>query len=368
MKITPKAVGKKMPVVALSGLHRGENPQPGPAVAAGLRRRFPELRIIGLSYDPMESGQYTTGIDHVDAAYLVPYPKVGHAELLQRLDTIAKREPFDVIIPCLDSELPNYMKIAPALAKRGIACVLPTRQSFDRRGKENLAALCKRLQVPAPATLASNDPAELARFVEKLGYPAYIKGRFYEAHLVHTPQELYAVFNELMAVWGGPVLAQEITLGEEYDIVGLGDGQGAIIGSCSIRKMLRTKSGKGFAGIVVEDPALDELARKVIQALRWNGPFELEFVKPAGKPHHLFEMNPRFPAWVDFPSQIGCNLPARLLEGVIGVKPQPLATCRAGQMFVRHCIDVAGDIADLAQMASTGERRGSPAIPAGKVM
>lgn len=349
---------KKTPIVALSGLHRGENPQPGPAVAASLRRKFPDLRIVGLSYDPMESGQYTPGIDRIDAAYLVPYPKIGHKELLERLDAIRECDPFDIVIPCLDSELPNYIKLAPELTKRGIACVLPTAQSFNQRGKENLAALCKRLKVPAPATVASSDPAVLARFVEKIGYPAYIKGRFYEAHLVHSPSELNSAFNELLSVWGGPVLAQEITIGEEYDVIGLGDGKGAIEGSCSIRKMLRTKAGKGFAGVVIEDPALDELVSKIIQALRWNGPFELEFIKAPGRPHQVFEMNPRFPAWVDFPSQIDCNLPARMLERILGISPVPLKECAAGQMFVRHCIDIVGNIADLAQMATTGQRAG----------
>ncbi|HEY6979490.1 hypothetical protein [Reyranella sp.] len=350
--------GRRLPVVAVTGLHRGENPQPGPAVAASLRRRFPDLRIIGLSYDPMESGQYTTGLDRVDAAYLVPYPRVGHAELLERLDAIVAKDAFDIVVPCLDSELPNYLKLRTELAGRGIACVLPDSDALERRNKENLATLCHGIGVPVPATFASSNCADLLGFVASIGYPAYIKGRFYEARLVHSPIELRAAFDELMAAWGGPVLAQEIAVGEEYDVVGLGDGKGAIVGSCSIRKMLRTKAGKGFAGVVVADPALDDLVGKVIRALRWNGPFELEFVKSPGRPHQLFEMNPRFPAWADFPSQIGCNLPARMVERLLGLKPGPLGDCVPGQMFVRHCVDIVGNIADLAQMATAGERTG----------
>ena len=349
---------KRLPVVAVTGLHRGENPQPGSAVIASMRRRFPDLRVVGLSYDPMESGQYSQGRDRIDAAYLVPYPRVGPEALLERLDAIAKKDPFDIVVPCLDSELPNYVKLRAELAKRGIECVLPLEQSLAQRSKESLATLCQRIKVPVPATLASSDPALLARFVEQIGYPAYIKGRFYEAHLVQSPVELYAAFNQIMAVWGGPVLAQEAALGEEYNVVGLADGRGAIIGSCSIRKMLRTKSGKGFAGVVITDPALDQSALKVIRALRWNGPFELEFIKAPGRPHQLFEMNPRFPAWVDFPSQIGCNLPALMLERMLGIGTTPVGRCAPGEMFIRHCVDVVGNIADLAQLASTGERSG----------
>ena len=44
------------PIVAVSGLHRGENPQPGSAVIAALRRVYPRLRVVGLAYDSLESG------------------------------------------------------------------------------------------------------------------------------------------------------------------------------------------------------------------------------------------------------------------------------------------------------------------------
>jgi len=112
--------------------------------------------------------------------------------------------------------------------------------------------------------------------------------------------------------------------------------------------------------VVVADPDLDELVARVIGALRWAGPFELEFIKVPGKPHALFEMNPRFPAWVDFPSQIGCNMPARLLEQLIGLDATPLQTCTPGQMFIRHSIDLVADIAEVAEMTITGRRICTP--------
>ena len=59
---------KDLRTIAVTGMHRGENPQPGAAVVASLRRRFPALRIIGLSYDPLESSLFGSGPDHPDAA------------------------------------------------------------------------------------------------------------------------------------------------------------------------------------------------------------------------------------------------------------------------------------------------------------
>ena len=342
--------------VAVTGLHRGDSPQPGAAVLASLRRRFPGLRGIGLLYDPMESSLFSHGQDRLDAAYLVPYPRTGADELLKRLHAIFERERIDCIIPCLDSELPNFIALQAELTRKGVRCMLPSALSFERRDKSRLFGLCQRLEIPAPITRSARDAATLERLAAKIGYPLYVKGKYYEAHLANTAAELHVAAEELLRVWGPPVLVQQPIYGEEYDVVGLGDGKGAVIGSCTIRKMLRTSAGKGFAGVVVADSRIDELVRRIVSSLRWKGPFELEFVKATGKPHALFEMNPRFPAWVDFPSQLACNLPVRLLENMLDLATTPLCDCKPGQMFIRHSIDLAGDIADLAQIASAGER------------
>lgn len=342
--------------VAVSGLHRGDNPQPGPAVIASLRRSYPGLRIVGLSYDPLESGLYSHGQDGVDAAYLMPYPRTGPKVLEARLREILEKENIGYIIPCLDSEISNFIEIEPMLAEHGVICMLPALEALEARSKASIPELCRRLSISTPLTVASSDPAELAAFAARIGYPVFVKGRYYEAHLADDEVQLYEHFNELVRVWGGPVLVQQIALGEEYDVVGLGDGEGGLIGRCGIRKMLRTSAGKGFAGVVVANAELDQMTRQIIRELRWNGPFELEFIKTPGLPYALFEMNPRFPAWVDFPSQIGCNLPARLLETLAGIPPQKLLECDAGKMFIRHSIDLVGDVSELADMASQGQR------------
>ncbi|MGO9171569.1 MAG: hypothetical protein ACLP7P_06350 [Rhodomicrobium sp.] len=146
---------------------------------------------------------------------------------------------------------------------------------------------------------------------------------------------------------------QELVAGDEYDVIGLGDGQGGILGSCSIRKLLLTKAGKAFSGIVISDPQLQAQAERIISCLKWNGPFELEFIK-GKRGYALIEVNPRFPAWCDFPSQIGCNLPAALLERAISRSCAPIAACELGRLFVRHCVDLVGDISELAELSVAG--------------
>ena len=352
-------------VIAVSGIHRGASPQPGGAVVSSLRRLVPDIRVIGLCYDPMESGIYSNDIDRIDRAFLFPYPDNGPEALLKRLDEIILEERIDLIVPCLDSEIENFIAIEADLADRGIKVCLPSLQSFEDRDKKNLAEFCKQTGVPSPKTYAANDAAQLATFTAEIGFPCYVKGRLYGAKRVYNLSQLYQAFDEIFGVWGGPVLLQEIVIGEEFNLVGVGDGQGRIIGHTAIRKLLRTRLGKGFGGVVVEDPAIVELAEKIIRELRWNGPFELEFLKSPGRPHFLFEMNPRFPSWVDFPTQTGCNLPLALVEMALNLPISDLAVPPAGRMFLRHCADIVTDIADIARIGTGGDTDSSNEIGIG---
>ncbi len=346
--------------VAVTGLHRGDNPQPGAAVIRSLRRKFPDIRVVGLSYDPLESGLYSQDIDRVDAAYLLPFPMKGPDMLLERILNVHAKENFQLLIPCLNSEISNFMTIYPKLEQRGIKAMLPTRSALEMRAKENLARFCQQANVPGPKTFAANDVTRLAQHAETIGYPLYVKGKYYEAWLVHTQVDLVQKFDMIARTWGLPVLVQEALIGDEYDVLGLADDASNIVGHCTIRKMLRTSNGKGFGGMVVHDPDLMAVARHVIKSLRWTGPFEAEFLKTHGRPHSLFEINPRFPAWIDFPSQIECNLPARLLETMLGKPKSALQVCDAGQMFIRHSIDLVGNIAELAKLSSDGEYLAGP--------
>jgi carbamoyl-phosphate synthase large subunit len=205
-----------------------------------------------------------------------------------------------------------------------------------------------------PRTFAANSPAILAGYAGQVGYPCYVKGEVYGAHLVYNEAQLYEAYATIHAIWGAPVLLQEAVQGEEYAIAGVGDGSGGIVVQCAIRKLLRSHLGKAFGGVVIDDPRVKDLCLRLIGELRWDGPFEIELIKPRGRPHHLFEINPRFPAWISFPAKAGCNMPAYVAGHALGLDPEPLTSLAAGKMFVRHCQDIVADIADVATISTRG--------------
>ncbi len=150
----------------------------------------------------------------------------------------------------------------------------------------------------------------------------------------------------ILADWGGPLILQEVLDGVEFDVLGLGDGEGGIVGSCAIRKTVVSEKGKALGGVVVRNPDLDLATRVLVRALRWRGPFEMEFIRePNGGEFCLIEINPRFPAWVGFPTMLGANFPAALIDMLLaGTTKRPLDSPEPGQFYLRHQSEVIGDL------------------------
>lgn len=339
-------------VIALTGLNRGENPQPGYAVISSLRREYGGAhRLIGLVYDPLESGVYAD--DGPDAAFTLPYPSAGTTPFLDRIDAICQEEPLDALIPSLDAELEPLVRMRPQLEERGIRICMPPQKAFDARNKHKLSELAARCGVHTPQTFAVSGREEIDDALRRLSFPLMVKGRYYGAKRAHNRAEVLQHFQDMLVQWGGPVLLQQIVHGEEYDLVGLCAEGGKVLGWAAIKKTVISAEGKGFGGVTIDDPALVELAGKLTVELKWEGPFELEVLRESSGEYSVIEINPRFPAWVDFPSMLGVNLPAALVAGFQGTTLD-LPKCPAGKLFLRHNIELCCDLQDVGTLSGTG--------------
>ena len=339
--------------IAVSGLNAGENPQPGPGIIRSLRRRYDNIRIVGLSYDVMESGIYVA--DGPDVIYRLPFPSAGSAELLARLDEILPEQPIDILIPTLDTELHGLLKLQDELATRGIRMLLPRLEASRACRKSDLPALARRCGCATPTSINAVDETGLLAAAEEIGYPLMVKGPFYGACRVHDERTMLDRFGYMIASWGGPVVVQECIDGGEFNVMAIGDGEGNASGLCAVRKTVLSDRGKGFGGITVCDERLNETSLELIRSLKWRGPLELEFIRDdSTETFYLIEINPRFPAWVDFPSTFGHNLPALVVEQLIHGQMSALPECPTGKFFIRHSVDLLGDIAQLGELTTTG--------------
>jgi carbamoyl-phosphate synthase large subunit len=340
--------------IAVSGLHRGENPQPGAGIIRSLRRQFPDAYIAGLIYDAMESGIYVE--DGPDAIFPMPYPTSGAEAFLQRLDMMLAQSPVDIFIPTVDSEIELLVHLGDELGKRGLRTCLPEKAALARRAKTRLEALANACHVIIPETVSVHSIAGAAWAARKLGYPLMVKGQYYDAKYVENEMELASAVSKLLAEWGAPAMLQRCIHGPEFNALGLGDGEGGIVGLCCIRKTIVSDKGKGLGGMTISDKRLTEMCARLIRELRWRGPFEIEVIRDEARGEYaLIEINPRFPAWIDFPSMIGVNFPVALVEMITAGCHTPLPECAAGHFYLRHQVEVHGHIDQLAALSTSAD-------------
>ena len=340
--------------VAVTGLNANDNPGPGVAVIQALRSD-PEFqgRIVGLAYDVMDPGLYLP--DLLDAAMLIPYPSEGRRALFDRLAHARRRFGVDVLIPTLDSELPALLDHEDELAALGIHTFLPTRDQYDLRSKARLFALAADRGIPVPRAEVLSDPSPMYSLHERFDFPVVVKGVYYGAQVCLTLDEAVSAFHSMAAEWGLPVIVQEYVGGEEFNVCALGDGRGHMLGAVAMKKLVITRSGKGWAGVTIGDPGLLDLARRTIGALCWRGPCELEIMRTPGGESHLLEINPRFPAWCELTAGAGQNQPLAVARWAMGEVPTRLPTYLPGIAFIRASVDRIVPISALEALSTVGE-------------
>lgn len=346
--------------IAVTGMHRGDNPQPGSSIVSSIRRRWPDAFIVGLVYDAYESGIYAA--DGPDICHVMPNAVAGLDTYLERLAEVRAQDSFDLLIPTLDAEIDLLAGTEEILAGLGIRVVLPDVKTLARCGKAKLPALAADCGVEVPETAVVKDLGEAREQAQTMGYPVFVKGHFYDAIFAGGPEALTAAGAGILADWGPPLILQKPLRGNEFNVLGLGDGKGGLLGSCAVRKLILTDKGKGNGSIIVRDARLDEITLRIIAETHWIGPFELEFIRDhRDNDYRLIEINPRFPAWVGFPAQLGANFAAAWVEWMTTGRCEPLPDLTPGRFFIRHQTEVTGDIGQLSAML--GHPFDTPSVP-----
>ena len=334
--------------IAISGLNNTDNPAPGIPVIKSLRD---EHQIIGLSYDANEPGNYMKMCEKV---YLMPYPSLGLKELKSRLMHIQENSGIEAVIPNLDAELPLYIKYQKEIESLGIKLCLPSLENFELRNKNRLNTLAKSLEMTYPETFEVSSVEELMKIAKKESFPLMVKGNYYKAYMSHNLESAIENFYTISNEWGFPVLVQKVVTGEELNLVGVGDGKGELKGAVAIKKLTTTEIGKIWTGITIQNEKLLQIAKDFVSHTKWKGPFELECITNQSD-IFLIEINPRFPAWVYFATDIGINLPKMVVDIMQDKEVEAQFDYPMNKMYVRYTGELVTDFTDLIQLLSKKE-------------
>lgn len=326
--------------VAITGMNaRPDNPGPGVAVARCLKES-PQFngRIIGLGYDALDPGLYLR--EYCDAAYLLPYPSTGDEAFITSLQAIHEVEKIDIILPCLDAELPGMVRLTPQFDNMGIRYLLPTAGQLQLRNKDRLPELARHAGIHCPETKTVTQVGFFYQCQEEgWSFPLVVKGLFYGASIVDSPDQAADAFREITAQWGYPVLVQRLVEGEEYNLTAVCDGTGQMLGEVMMKKMAVTDKGKAWSGVSIFDQTLYDASAALIKAIDWRGPLEVEVMRDNKGRYQLIEINPRFPAWIYLSAGVGRNLPLILLQLILAREIAELPPAQPGVLFIRHAVE-----------------------------
>jgi len=345
---------KPIYTIALSGLNAIDSPGPGVAVARALREsKSFDVRLIGFTYESLEPGIYMH--DLFDKVYHIPYPTAGSEVLKARIEYINSKEKLDVIIPNFDAELYSFMKLEDDLKALDISLFLPTMFQFEERHKVNLPEFGEKYDIDVPKSKAIFDPSELYNLGVEYDFPMVIKGKFYDAHIAFNIEQANNFFNKLSGKWGLPIVVQEFVRGDEYNVTGLGDGNGNTIAAVPMRKQYITDKGKAWGGISIDNEELIKLTNHFISETKWRGGFELELMRSQDGVYYLIEINPRMPAWIYLAVGVGQNIPEALVNLALGKEVKAFTKYDIGKMFVRYAYDMIVNLDEFEKISSEGE-------------
>ena len=341
--------------VAFTGVDSTENPYPGLSVLRSIKEA-PEFsgKTIALTYSSLCTGLYQH--QYVNQAFLVPYPSESEEYLFSRIQEIHAKLPLQVILPCLDSEIATYARLAPRLNEIGIRTYLPSEESVKIRSKVFLAEFCKQHDFSCPETYVIYQPKELEWRAGQLHYPFVLKGNIIDSVDIYNLQEANVFFNRLAYEWGLPLIMQEYIDGEEYDIAVVANDHSEVVASVTMKKIGLTRKGKAFAGVTIEGKNFEELVRQVVKALKWRGPMEIEVKHNENlNKTYIIEINARLPAWIYTSVGAGLNLPLVYLQLALGQEVSAVLSYKKGTMFVRVTKDSFFLFEQLSQLNLKGE-------------
>lgn len=272
-----------------------------------------------------------------------PHPRDGLDAYISALRCAAAEFQADALLP-----LNDYATLAVSERRTEIEdlvrlAVPPHNALLISRNKFETVRLAQRIGVPVPPTWLADSSEALARISDQIRYPCVAK-------LVRGAGAIGMVVarsrRELLEVEisdgppadgifdGSAYVVQEWLQGELHDVCALfcrGEPRAALV-----QKRLQMYPPRGGVGVwnkTVKRPDLVERAFRLLRALAWHGPAQVEFLVDSHDKSHLIEINGRFWGTLDLAIAAGVNFPSLACEMALEGDIEPMFDYRTGVGF-----------------------------------
>ncbi|MBS1258001.1 MAG: hypothetical protein MAG551_01054 [Candidatus Scalindua arabica] len=336
--------------VGITGLDISDNPMSGLGIAKCLKLNK-NIKVLGISYDPLSPGCYTKDI--FDEVHLIDNPLQNKDSLFEEIIRIKEKSGLEVVIPAIPEEVPAFAALKKRFKRRKIKIITPQMDEVINILDPKVFSFVSYNRVKIPPYIFISDKRNLAKKVSFLRFPLIIKSvaENYKAHDINEAEVFVSSYFQFS---NDPICIQEYINGEEYSLTTLADENSKLYGMVVIKKLVLTDQGAPWIVVSVVAKELIDFTKKLVKHFKWTGPIELTFKKDViSYSYNLIRLQPCFPSWIYLAAKIGQNLPLKAIKLAMGKAPMASMKYKTGHMYIRNTKDIACDIHTFFSLTSS---------------
>lgn len=274
---------------------------------------------------------------HVTESVEYPIPEEEPNRFLEVLLARLREGDYEFLVPVRDDTTRLISKHKDEISKH-VRLYLADYEKIERlNDKGETIKIAQEVGVPTPKTYfpERTDPAAIKRDAK---YPILIRPRVSSGSRgitrVETPAEFDRAFEAVSREYGTPMIQEYVEKSGYTTACMLFDDEGAVASfSYERRKEYPLSGGPTVVGVSHDDPTAKEYSRRLLNAVDWKGPAEIEFIlDEAGEPR-LLEVNPRFWTPVGLAIRSGVDFPYLLYRLAAGVDVEPVTEYDVGVTY-----------------------------------
>ena len=249
---------------------------------------------------------YATRTRYLNKSYFSPHPEKNENEFIDLLISLSSEYKGAVIFPCDDEYLTAIAKHKEKLSDHFIVACNNTAVISKLINKSFIYDISYKSGIPTPRNLVTDNKEEALEFAKEIGFPCLVKPSQSHIYVKVFGKKMAKVFNiesiqkelEQAVSQKLVVMIQEFVPGDDstnYSYWGYRvDGNFYV--EATAQKVRNDPPGTGSPRVQVTKnvPELIPIARKILNALDYQGYANVEFKKDEHKNEYKFmEINPR---------------------------------------------------------------------------
>ena len=271
-----------------------DSPQAGIGVARSLKAAG--HNIFGADDTPL----VTTSDLFEDTFVLEEIRTLNLDSLVKKLINLKEAYEIEYIVPCYDETAILFSFIREKLNFLKLQLIAPDLEALRKIRKTNLSNISSNY-FAHPKTKVINSMDDAVSFAEEVGYPVFVKGLTKGAIRASNKDELITAVTRVTKIWNNG----EISCIVQKEIVGkfqnalIAYKNGEIVCYAEMEKVGMDGNGAAWFGKIKTTTDLFDKVESICKHIQLNDCIiELETIKDENGENHLYEINPRPPAWI----------------------------------------------------------------------